>query len=422
MRFGIFRFKKSPGVKVVRHVYIYVASYFLNAVLSFLSIYLLTNYLGENSTHDYGIINLYSSFISLLTPFISCGIVAPLSVQYYKKTPEEYRQYFTDAGAVTVASLLLFTALSFIFQWPLARFLRVTPAWILVLPLTVWWTMNNEVTMMMYRMKNQPWGFAFFSLGRNVTEIILTIILVIGLQMTWRGRLLSATIAPAMLGLLSIYILNRWQFITRRIDWKQAWRIIWISAPFIFERLSVFVLGNSDKYFIDKFDLRGTDQVGLYSVAAQIASIIFLVILSMNSAYQPYLFQNLAANNREKVKKITWMYIGAAAIVVIGLFISIPILFHFFIGRRFWGAKIYAYYLSGGYFMWAVYNAFLGYLLFHGKNRLILYISISGMAVSVLLNFYMVPHYGAFGAAITSITTYTFLAAICIAAAWKYFK
>ncbi len=406
-------------MRLSRQVYIYIIAYFFNAGLSFFIVSLLTHHL---STYDYGVINLYGAFISFLMPFISGGILYPLSIEYYKKPGAAYRQYFTNAQAIPLVSLGLLTVACLIFEQPLGHFLRVPPIWIVILPVTVWWIMTNEVTLLIFRVKNLPWGFAFFSIGKNLTEILITIGLVIGLHWAWEGRLLAAATTPAILGILSIYLFYRWTLVGKRIEWPQVRHIAWVSIPFIFERLTVFVLGNADKYFIDKFDLKGTGQVGLYSVGAQIATIVFLVIMSMNSAYQPYIFQNLSHGNKERVKKSTSLYILAAALLVGFLFLAIPFLFHYFIGEKFKGASVFAYYLTGGYFMWGIYNAFLPYLLFHGKNRLILYLSLAGMLVSVSLNFYMVPHYGAYGAVITSIITYTFMAALCIKFSWKYFK
>ena len=406
-------------MKVVRHVYVYFFSYFTNAALSFLTISLLTHKLEPR---DYGIINLYSSFITLLMPFISGGILYPLSIEYYKKDETQYRKFFTNAHVITLISLLFFTAACLVFRQPLSTFLRVTPAWITVLPLAVWWVMSNEVAMMMYRMRNKPWGFAFFSISKNLTEIGLVILLVIGLHWTWEGRLLPAVATPVLFGAVSIYLFYHWRFIAKKIEWKQVQRIAWVSVPFIFERLTIFILANSDKYFIDKYDLKGTDQVGLYSVGAQIATIVSLVLLSMNGAYQPYIFQNLAGKGIEKARKATWMYIGGAGLLVGVLFLTIPLIFHLFIGEQFKGARVFAYYLCGGYFMWGIYNAFLAYLLYHGKNRLILYLSLAAMLVSILLNFFLVPRYGAYGAAITSIVTYTILAVLSIVYSRRYFK
>jgi O-antigen/teichoic acid export membrane protein len=406
-------------MKFVRHVYVYFFSYFANAGLSFVTISFLTHKLAPR---DYGIINLYSSFITLLMPFISGGILYPLSIEYYKRPEEDYRKFFTNAHVITLISLLLITAACLVFQHPLSVFLRVSPLWVTILPLAVWWVMSNEVAMMMYRIRNKPWGFASFSIGKNIVEIGLVFILVVGLQWTWEGRLLPAVATPLLFGIISISLFYRWRFIAKKIEWSEVRRIAWVSVPFIFERLTVFILANSDKYFIDKYDLKGTDQVGLYSVGAQIATIVSLVLLSMNSAYQPYIFQNLANKGIAKAKKATFMYIGGAGLLVGALFLTIPLIFQFFIGKQFAGARIFAYYLCGGYFMWGIYNAFLAYLLYHGKNRLILYLSLAAMVVSVTLNFWLVPRHGAYGAAITSIVTYTFLAILAIIYSRRYLE
>ena len=406
-------------MRLSRQVYIYFISYFFNAGLSFYTISKLTNKLEP---YDYGIINLYGSFITLLTPFITGGILYPLSIEYYKKNEDDYRQFFTNAQAIPLISLGVFTAICLFLCQPISAFLRVTPLWVIVLPFATWWIMNNEMALILYRVKNKPWHFALLSVGRNLAETSITLALVIGLHWAWPGRLTALVIAPTLLGLIAVNLFFRWHLIASKIDWQQVKRIAWVCVPFIFERLTVFVLSNSDRYFIDKFDHNGTNQVGLYSVGSQLASIISVVILSMNSAYQPYIFQNLANGNKAKAKKATGLYILAVAVIIAALFAGMPLLFHYFIGGKFKEGRIFAYYLSGAYFMWAIYNAFLVYLLFNGKNRLVLFLSVTGMSISIALNFVLVPLEGAFGAAITSITTYTCMAILSIIYSWKYFK
>jgi O-antigen/teichoic acid export membrane protein len=354
-------------------------------------------------------------------PFITGGILYPLSVEYFKRPHEQYRIFFTNAQVIPLLSLVLFTMLAIIFQYPLSHFLKVSIFWIWIMPVTAWLIMINEVVMMITRNKSQPMKFAFFSVGKNVAEIGLTILLVIGMGFTWRGRLGSAALAPALLSILSIYIFYRWDLIIQKIDWSQVKRIFLLSVPFIFERLAVFVLGYSDKYFIDHFDVHGTQEVGLYGLGSQLASIIYLVIVSLNSAYHPHLFKRLAEGLHGKLHKTTWMYVGACGVMVLGVFILIPILFKFFIGVRFQDAQPYAYMLCAGYFMWGVYNAFLGYLLYLTKNKQIFFISVIGMLASLALNFALVPRYGATGAAITSIITYSIMAIACFLYVRKYY-
>jgi len=417
---GVIEHKKQKGksLRLFKEVYIYFLSYFINAGLSFLTVSVLTHYL---TTYDYGIINLYSSFLIFLMPFVSGGIMFPISVEYFKRTPEQYKIFFTNAQVIPIISLFLFTLLCFIFQHPLGQLLKVSAVWIWIMPLSVWWIMINEAVMMICRSRSKATLFLLFSVGKNVAEILLTIGLVIGLHWAWQGRLLSAAVAPTLLGIFCIYLFYRWHLIADSINKSVIRKIVLSSLPFIFERLAIFVLGYSDKYFIDRFDSKGTDEVGLYGLGSQIASIIYMVIISLNSAYYPHIFKTLAGGLKNKFDRTTGWYIGGLAITIGAIFIAIPLLFRFFIGGKFQDAQPYAYLLSAGYFMWGVYNALLGYLLYLSKNRQIFIISLVGMVASLSLNALMVPVYGATGAAITSIVIYSLMAGMCFMYVRKYF-
>ena len=401
-----------------KQVYVYFGSYFINAALSFAIVSLLTHHL---TTYDYGIINLYSSFLILLMPFISGGILYPLSVEYFKRPRESYGAYFSNAQTIPLISLALFTILCIAFQQPLSRFLKVPAVWIWVMPAIAWWIMINETAMMITRNKNLPFQFAFFSVGKTIAEILLTAGLVIGLHWAWEGRLLSAALAPVIVGVISIYLFYRWQLVAKKIDWSSTRRIFFLCLPFVFERLAVFVLGYSDKYFIDRYDLNGTNEVGLYGLGSQLATVIYVVVISMNSAYQPHLFKKLSEGFKGRIHKTTIWYIGACVVTVVGMFIAIPLLFRFFIGKDFQDAKPYAYILCSGYFMWGIYFAFQSYLIYLEKNKQILMISLFGMITSLSLNTFMVPRYGAQGAAIASVITYSVMAITCFLLVRKYF-
>lgn len=289
------------------------------------------------------------------------------------------------------------------------------------MPLTVWLIMINETAMMITRNNNKPFQFAFFSVGKNIAEIALTAGFVIGLNWAWQGRVLSGALAPALFGIISVYLFYRWRLVKKINDWATTRRIFLLCLPFVFERLAIFVLGYSDKYFIDQYDLNGTDEVGLYGLGSQLGTIIYLVIISMNSAYLPHLFKKLSEGFKGKLHKTTGWYIGACAVALAGMFIAIPLLFRFFIGSLFKDAQPYAYMLCTGYFMWGIYNAFLGYLIYLEKNRQILFISLLGMVCSLSLNMIIVPKFGAQGAAITSIVTYSVMAIACFFLVRKYF-
>jgi len=405
-------------LKLQKQLIIYFGVTGINAILSFVITTLLTH---EIEPQDYGRIYLYSSFLNFMTPFITAGILAPLSVEYFKRSHDSYSRFFTNAQLIPLISLCLLTVLCFFFQNPLAHFLKVKNYWIWVLPLTAWCIMIYETTQMLTRNNNKPWQFAIFAVGKSGLEMLLTILFVLALHWSWQGRLLSAAAAPLFLAIVSIWLYRRWRLIEKQIDRKLVKQIFILSLPFIFERLGVFIMNSSGQYFIDNMVADGTAEVGLFSLGNTIAQILFLVVLSMNYAYQPHLFKKLSEGLKNRLHRTTIWYIMAVAAAAVLLFIGIPVLFRYFLGAKYAGAENYAYLLCIGCFMWGVYNAFQGYLIYIHKKGLILYLAIFGMLTSLLTNYFFVKKYGTVGAAYSSILTYTLMAVCCYLMVHRYF-
>ena len=180
-------------------------------------------------------------------------------------------------------------------------------------------------------------------------------------------------------------------------------------------------MNSSGQYFIDNIVVDGTAEVGLYSLGNTIAQILFLVVLSMNYAYQPHLFKKLSEGLKNRLHKTTIWYVLAVAAAAGLLVIGIPVLFRYFLGAKYAGAERYALLLVIGCFMWGVYNAFQAYLIYIHKKGLILFLAIVGMFVSMLTNYFLVKKYGTVGAAYSSILTYTLMAVCCYLMVQKYF-
>lgn len=405
-------------MKLHKQVAIYSGVTAISAILSFVITTILTHHLEKA---DFGRINLYSSFLTYLTPFITMGILSPLSVEYFKRSHSSYSVYFTNAQVIPLISLFFFTVLCIVLQNPLSSFLKVPIYWTWIMPLTVWWIMINETSAMISRSNNKPYQFAFFNLGKSVVEIVLTFSFVLLMHWSWQGRLLSAALAPVVIGAISIYCFFRWRLIGKKIDWKLTGKIFLLSSPFIFERLSVSIMNSAGQYFIDGYVPNGTEEVGLYSLGALMAQMLVLVILTMSYAYQPHLFKKLSEGLKHKLHKTTVWFILVCAAAVGLIFIAIPIVFNYFFSHKYLASQKYAYMLCGGCFMWGIYNAFQPYLIYIHKKGLIMYMAILGSLLSISLNFILVPKYGTEGAAISSITTYSIMAITCFLLVRKYY-
>jgi O-antigen/teichoic acid export membrane protein len=359
-------------VRQFKSLSIYAFTIFFNAAISFGTFSLLTHHLNEV---DYGIINLYNSAIILLVPFISIGVQFILSVDYFKMDHHAYRKHFSNALLIPFALCVLLTVVCLAGYKLIENLVKVNFFFAIILPLVCFITILNEVILNLIRDKGKHFLFARYSISKNVMEIGLTIFLIIGLGLGWQGRLGSSFIALLIMLVVIILLIRKWDLWSGNFDKKEVSGIFKSGLPFVPERLAIFILGYSDRFFIDYYS--GTADVGYYSAGAQIAIIVNLVILTLNNAFFPFIFKKLAQENVDylAVRKGVLSYIGIMFGITIFVLIAIPFIFKYFVGPAFLPGQKYAVNLTIGLFFWAVYNVFISFLLYSKKNKTIMLIS-----------------------------------------------
>jgi len=395
----------------LRSLSIYGFAIFFNAAVSFVIFSLLTHRLNEV---DYGIINLYNSFLIFLSPFIGVGVQFVIGVDFFKMDQPQFRKHFTNALAIPVVSCILFIAIVLLFHSYVENFIHVSFLFALILPVLCLMTIFYDVILTLIRDKGMPVLFSGFSISKNLIEAGLTVLLVIGLGFNWKGRLESSILSLVIMMMVVIYLVKKWNLYTGKVERTDVKKTFFTGLPFLPERLAIFILGYSDRFFINYY--QGTGDVGFYSAGAQIAIIINLSALTVNNVLYPSVYRILSQERiyYDKIKKIVLGYLGVSAFMAIAILIAIPFLFKFFVGPKFQQGQQYAMLLTIGLFFWAIYNAFLVFLLNAKKNKLIMTISIGAMTISVLLNFILVKRFGALGATYTSIIVYFIMAATTI--------
>jgi O-antigen/teichoic acid export membrane protein len=398
-------------MKRFKSLSIYAFAIFFNAAVSFATFSLLTHYLSEV---DYGVINLYNALVVSLTPFIASGVPFVLSVDFFKMSQQEFRSHFTNALLIPVVFTVLFTLVFLIFHTDLQKVSGTNFLFTLLLPFTCLMIVLSEIFQYLFRNRQQPFLFAGYLIGKNILEVGFTVLLVLVLSYGWEGRIGGNIIALLASSLFLLFIIFKWRLYTGLFDGKMIYSILVAGLPFVPERLSIFVLNYSDRFFINHY--RGTSEVGYYGAGAQVAAIMGLFIITLNNTFYPSFFSELSLEqiNYKKLKKFLLLFVGLSAIATLFVVMITPTLFRYFIGPNFQPGKMYAVNLTLALFFWAIYNAFIVFLLNLKKNKLIMGISIFGVLLSLAANFFNVRYFGPIGATYTSLLVYFAMAGITV--------
>jgi len=251
--------------------------------------------------------------------------------------------------------------------------------------------------------------FIFIFLGLTFFKNILAVIL--------------AYILSAFLGIVFAYFLTLSETkIKFFFDSQLAKYYLYNGLPLALFSLLGYIFFTTDKIILAH--LRSIEEVGYYSLASRILSVLFIIPSLFYTALYPYLAKKII-EKEEKIVKFLFRNIILGSILI-GFFISLivfilaPIIVPIFFGDKYsFSIEI----LQA--FVWIIIFVFPAnfldyFLISHHRQWLDFWITLVPVVLNVILNFILIPFYGVYGAVFSSFLSQalnfvlTFIASIYI--------
>jgi O-antigen/teichoic acid export membrane protein len=153
-------------------------------------------------------------------------------------------------------------------------------------------------------------------------------------------------------------------------------------------------------------------QVGIYSANYKLSIIITLFIQAFRMGAEPFFFNHAKEGDaRLTYARVMKYFMIVCATIFIGVLLYLDI-FKYFIGKDYWeGLKVVPVLLMANVFLGAYYNLSVWYKL-TDKTALGARVSFIGAAITLILNWLLIPKFGYMGAAWATLICYFSMAAI----------
>ncbi len=418
--------------KLAKETAIYGLSSILGRVLYFLLTPLYTRVLEQQS--DYGIVTDLFAFVALIMVFFTYR----METAYFRFASEEnedgLKSFDTALWSVTGSSFL-FGAILFalsgwlaeLFQYPEHSSLLRMCALILVLDALC------EIPLAKLRQEGRPMRFAAVrmagigvNIGLNLFFLLVCPYLQasswgVGLVDSWYdpgftiGYIFVANVAAsgfALLLLLPEFFRLKWQF-----DFL-LWRRMTIYAlPLVVVGFSYVINETLDRKIMTWL-LKGTPeenlaQLGIYGANYKLAMLISLFTQAFRYGAEPFFFKQRNALGAQKLYADLahfFMIAGMAAFLGIVLYIDVV---KYFIGPEYWaGLGVVPILTLANVFLGMYYNFSVWYKV-TDKTNWGAYISVGGALITIGLNIWLIPVFGYYGSAWTTLACYGGMALTC---------
>lgn len=394
----------------------------IGAFLSFITIPLITYFISPD---EYGRVSMFTLSQSVLGMLVYLGTDQSF-IKFYNDEDSKSKLFFNSIFPALFTSLILMV-LMWCFKRSLSDFLFGVPdedlcvlSLIVYLPFCVLERFISVNT----RMLEKSVKYSFFSVLIKALILVFSILFLSSYQRSFRSVIYATVIAQVsgsiIIGILSLKDLNIKEF---SLDTSLIKRLIAFGLPLVPATIVGWLLNSIDKIMI-RSDC-GYEQLGLYSAALKIVSVLAIVQSCFASFWSPVAFKWNKENKPVKTFELVGDLLSfIMVLMLLGILLFKNIIIKILSPEYIDSVNILPFLLLYP-IMYTISEVTVVGIYFTGKSYTTIIIAFCSCIVNFGLNYVLIPLYGASGAAIATGLSYVlffWLRTLISRKIWKKFN
>ena len=385
---------------------------FLNNGFSFVITLIMGRFILPDS---YGQLSMFTTMISFFSILICLGTNGFIGVEYFKSEKEKVCRLINVTIMSTFFVYLILIVSIFTFSTQLSNLMGIKLEFQFYAVSVCLLQILQYILMDIWRLEEKVISYGILTTTGVLLNLILTVVFVVGIHWDWEGRAYAHIISCLVLGIASVYILFKKQYLRKTLPSKyEVVESLKFGVPLIPHSMSFWVRQGADRYIINYFITQAA--VGLFSFAYNFANIIQMIGNAFNASNSVNIYKILSSddvNKQTKVQKecklLIIIYICITMLIFLGGYIFIPIIF-----PKYEASVVFLFPLCIGAMFQCFYLAYVNILFFYKCSKNLMYITFCVSLFHLFLSFW-VTRYG------VVYTSYVIVISNGIIAALVYF-
>ncbi|MGV2989257.1 oligosaccharide flippase family protein [Vibrio sp. E150_011] len=388
----------------------YLLSSLMTKGMGFFLLPLFTHYL---SAEEYGTLSTLESFGRVIPIFLSLYLDAAFSRYYYqerelseKKVTTLFSTHFWFLLPWGVGICIISIVMS---PFLISDIISVSILPIIVLVFTQLLNQLAIMVTMIWTANLLAKKLAVLQMTMSFLALLLTVYFLVVEGDGWESRIYSLGIVALIQVVFLIYIACRNSWLKLEFDYVVLKRSLRFSVPLIPNIAAGWITMFSDRIILAHFDR--IEEVGLYSIAAQIATLMYIINDAMTKIQGSVAMSGLTTDHERAKRKIAQFILAYFSLMSLAYFFLISFskeLLHFFTDPGFHGALFIIPIISLVYLFSGFYRVFSIVISYHNATWVISAAAFVQAIVNIILNFLFIPIFGMYGAAVSSVTSLIF--------------
>ena len=423
--------------KLAGQTVIYGGSTVLARLLNYLLVPIHTYVFSDAA--QYGVVGELYAWTSLFIVILTYG----METAFFKFSQDDSikdRVYSTVVGSLLFTSTI-FIVLCSVFVQPIADWLRYPdhPEYVRWFAIIIGVDALTSIFFAHLRFLNRPIRFAAVKITNIVVNVLLNLFFL--LLCPWLlqknpdsafvnaiynpeigvGYIFIANLVASIVTLLMLFpgILKQ-KFVFDWTLWKKMFRY---AFPLLIFGLAGIVNETMDRVLLKRLSLADDPQasVGIYSACYKITILMTIFIQAFKYAAEPFFFRKAKDRDaKETYAQVMTYFVLVCSVIFVGIMLYLDLV-QYFVGPGYReGLPIVPILLMANLFLGIFYNLSIWYKL-TGQTKFGAYIAIFGAAITLGLNWLLIPRIDYMGAAWTTFVCYLSMMVVSYLLGQKYY-
>lgn len=394
--------KKTVSKEVKASVAYTVCSILQNSI-GFITLPLFTRLL---STSEYGQYSIYSSWMGILTNFLTLNLPFGSFQKAMVKFEDRRDEYISSVEGI----ILMLCSIFLIIYLPFRNIWNV----LFELPTTIMLFMIAEILMnSSILLWNGKKRFEYRYIEVVIVSLVISFIapvvaylFVMNSDDKGNVRIIGSSSVVIIIGSV-IFLLNiiRGGKLYNKEFWKYA---LGFNVPLLAYYVSQVIFNQSDRIMISHFN--GKDKAAIYGVAYTIGTILTFVLNAINNSYLPWYYNKLKEKKYEANKNLSLLIALLMAVLLMGVIWIAPEVILLMAGEEYREAVYIVAPVAMSMLLLFYSQLFINTSFYYEKKKALVKASVLAAVTNIVLNYIFIPKMGFLVAGYTTLLSYLIFA------------
>lgn len=386
---------------------IYTVTAGLSAGVPLILLPILTRLL---SPEEYGRVAIFSVVVQVLGTLTGLSVHGAVGMRYFDRDKLDFPRYVASCLAILLAStaivmVLLVAAL----PW-LEEFTKLPGYWLVLAVLLSGSNFVVQIQLSIWQSGKQALRFAIFRTGQALTDLVLSLLLVVVAGLGWQGRISGVAVAGLLSAIVALIAIVRGNWLRFPVDRGYIENALRFGVPLIPHAIGGMLIAVVDRFMITNIlDVAST---GIYMVAFQIGLVLNLMNDALNRAYSPVLIEALRIGNLDrdvKIVRATYAYFLALLVLGVVMGMMAPAILGVLVGPKFQAAAPIVILITIGQAVSGMYYMVATYVFYAGRTASLAVVTLTSGLLNVGISYWLLHTMGLQGAGLAFLVAQSVL-------------